>query len=528
MVGVLVRMKLRVLGNSLRGTRVAGMIFGALFGLLLALGSMLTGLARFDDPSTTADLLAALYAGWLVGWVLAPVATGGGDETLRPEHFALLPIGRRKLALGLLAASFVGVPALVSLVAFLGLVLYGQSFGAGPALAGLVFAVLQLALVVLFYRVVTAALGALLTSRKGKELGIVLVALTGFSGIGLSYVLNNLGPAIIAGQADGFVSVVRILPSGWGAVAVRRAADGDWDIVLLLLAGMVVLLAALIVAWGGLLAKRTTGAPSRGSSRGGKAKAFGPKRRSLLPDTPVGAVARKELRTWWRDTRRRVALFSTLIIGVALTAVPLFSGDGATLVPFISVYVVFFGCVQVGNLYGFDGSALWHTLVVPGAEHADVRGRQLAWALIVGPLGLVLAAVMPGVMSAQYAYSWVFGLVPVTLGAGSGVLVLQSVFVAYPLPDPRRSNNPLSSGGRPGCSRTLLIFGIMMLLLVSALPVVFVEVAGVVTDLPVLRWAGVPVGVVTGAVLAWWWGRIAADRLRRRGPELLQTVGKEW
>jgi ABC-2 type transport system permease protein len=524
-------MKLRVLRNSMRGRQMVGLIIGGLFGLAFALLTMLTGLSRFGGPATTVDLLAALYAGWLVGWVLAPVATGGGDETLRPEHFALLPIGKRQLATGLLAASFAGVPAVVSLVAFLGLFLYGLTFGAGAAVVGLLFAVLQLALVVLTGRLVMAALGALLTSRKGKDLGILLVALTGLSGVGVNYVLSSLGPAIIDGRVPEFAAVVTIMPSGWGAVAVHEAGAGNWIMVGLLLTAMVALLAFLLAGWGVLLVKRTTNTSFRGSSRSAShnssAKTDGPKRRFLLPDTPVGAVARKELRTWWRDARRRVALLSTLIIGVVITVAPALSGGSPRTLPFISVLVVFFSCLQAGNLYGFDGSALWHTLVIPGAERADVRGRQLGWALIVGPIGLVLAAVVPGVTSSSFAYPWVFGLLPAGLGAGAGVLLLQSVLVAFPLPDARRNSSPFASGGRPGCARILLQLSIMLLLVVAALPVIAVEVAGTIAHLPVLRWAGVPVGIVTGAVLAWWWGRIALNRLIRRGPELLATVSKE-
>lgn len=517
-------MKLRVLRNSMQGRQLVAMIFGGLFGLLAAGVTILAGVVPFDHPGTSVDVLASLYAVWLVGWVLAPVATGGGDETLRPEHFALLPIPRRKLAVGLLAASLVGVTSVVTLVAFLGLFAYGLRFGVGPALVGLVFSVLQLALVVLVYRVVMAGLGALLTSRKGKELGILLVALTGFSGIAINYVLSSVGPAIVDGRASTLTTVVRALPSGWGAVAVRAAADSSWLAVLGLLVAMAAVIAVLIALWGSLLVKRTTSTSFRGAAR---TKVKRSTRRKLLPETPIGAVARKELHTWWRDARRRTALLSTLMVGVVIAIAPALSGGTSRTLPFLSVLVVIFASMQAGNLYGFDGSALWHTLVIPGAERADIRGRQLGWALIVAPLGLLLAAVLPGVTSKPSLYPWVFGLVPALVGAGAGVILLQSVFVAFPLPDQRRNASPFASGGRPGCARVLLQLSITLLLVVAALPVAAVELAGTLSHTPVLNWAGVPVGIAVGAVLAWWWGRIALARLVQRGPELLATVSKE-
>ena len=526
MVGVLVRLKLRVLRNSLRGRQIAGMIIGGIFGLLAALFTIGVAVVPVPEARITADLLTSIYAVWMAGWVLAPIATGGGDDTLRPEHFALLPIGRRKLAVGLLAASFVGVTALVSLLAFLGLVFYGLRFGAGAALVGLVFTVLQLAFVVLLYRVVMAALGALLTSRKGKELGIILVALTGLSGVAVNYVMNSLGPAIVSGRMPGFVSVVHALPSGWGTLAVHAAGAGEWGTVGGLFAALLGAVAVLVVLWGALLARQVTTPSFRGASRTRAKRTRA--RRGLLPPTPVGAVARKELYTWWRDARRRVALLSTLLIGFVITVVPSFSnGPQSVMLPYFSVAVVIFASMQSGNLYGMDGSSLWHTLVVPGAERADIRGRQLAWALIVAPLAVVLALVLPGVTGVPSAYPWVLGLVPATLGAGAGVLMLQSVFLAFPLPDQRRSGSPWSSGGRPGCARAALMLATTLLIVLGALPVVALCVAGELADLPVLQWLGIPAGIATGAALAWWWGSLAQQRLVTRGPELLATVSKE-
>lgn len=521
-------MKLRVLRNSLRGRQIVVMVVGGLVGLLFAAFAVLAGLADYDQARTPVDVLASLYAVWAIGWVLAPVAFGGGDETLRPEHFALLPISRRKLATGMLVASFVGVPALVTLIAFLGMATYGTRLGPGPQFVGFVSAVLELVFVVLLSRLVMAGLGALLTSRKGKELGILLVAMTGMSGLVINYVSTHLGPALLAGEVPGLATTVRIMPSGWGTLAVRAAGDGDWGIVLGLTAGLVAVNAVLLIAWGALLRKRLTSPTFHGAAPAKAAVPGERRRRSLLPETPVGAVAGKELRTWWRDARRRVALLSTLMIGVVLTVVPSISGGGrAATLPFVSLYVVVFASMQSANLYGLDGSSLWHTLVVPGAVRADIRGRQLAWAMIVAPLGLLLAAVVPGVTGAPSVYPWVMGLVPALVGGGAGMMMLQSVYLAYPMPDQRRSSSPWAANGRPGCARVLLLLAMTLLLGVAVLPVLAVLIVGSATDSRALMWAGVPLGTVIGIVLAWWWGRLAQRRLAQRGPELLAIVAKE-
>jgi ABC-2 type transport system permease protein len=104
------------------------------------------------------------------------------------------------------------------------------------------------------------------------------------------------------------------------------------------------------------------------------------------------------------------------------------------------------------------------------------------------------------------------------------MVVLLSVFAAYPMPDQRAS--PFASGGSPGLLRTLTQLGISLLLAVVALPVVALVVVGQVAGAPVVSWLGVPAGLGVGALVFWWWGAIAARRLAARGPELLRQVSK--
>lgn len=533
MVGVLIRMKLSVLRNSLRGRRAVQVIIGGVVALIVGVLTMLTGLIEFDTPGIAVDLLAGAFALWMVGWLLGPIITGGSDETLRAEHFTLLPLRPRRIAVGLFAASFVGVPPVATLVAFLALVLYAGGLGGPPLLVGVVFAILLLLFVVLLSRVLLAAVGALLTSRKGRDLGILLVALVGFSGVAVNYLANSVVPALIQGRASGLSTMLHVLPSGWGPVAVRAGSEGDWGTVGLLLAGMLVLLALLMLGYSALLVRRTTTAAYTGGSGGRKGKGSGAERRGLLPATPIGAVAAKEVRTWWRDARRRLALASTVILGVVLAVVPTFTGSGQQtgagvgFVPYLAVVVAGFACLQAGNLYGYDGSSLWQTLVTPGAERVDIRGRQLGWLLIVAPAALLLAVVLPGVVGQTYAYPWVLALTPAVLGGGAGMLVLLSVFAAFPVPDQRKNSNPFASGGRPGCARGALQLGMGLLLALSAVPPLVLLIVGSATDTAVLRWLGVPVGIATGIGLAWWWGRLSYQRLVARGPELFAIVRKE-
>jgi len=514
-VGVLIRMKLRVLRHSLRGTQGGLTGIGAFVGLVAAVLTVLVSTADFDRPGVGVDVLAALYLVWTVGWLFGPVFTGGGDETLRPEHFALLPLTPRRLATGLLGAAFVGVPAVVTFLAFTGLVVAAD--GAAAVVVAIVVLPLQLVFVVLLSRVTMAGLGAVLRSRRGRDLGVLLAALVGLSGFAVQAALNTVAPVLIEGRSQTLATVLRAMPSGWGIVAVDAAGRADWLLALGCVTGLLVLIAGLLAAWGVLLVRRTTRAAVNAGPRRGRTSAGIGHR---LPATRIGAVAGKELRTWARDARRRVALLSMLIAGAALAVLPAVSGDTGML-PFSGLVVVTMGCLLAGNLYGMDGSALWHTLVVPGAETVDVRGRQLAWLLVVGPVTLVLALVLPAIADPG-VYPVVLGLAPALLGGGAGLIVVLSVYAGYPLPDQKA--NPFAAGGNPGVMRVLLQIGIMLLLGVVAVPEIALVVAG--SGVPVVQWLALPLGIGVGVLCWWWWGRLAQRRLATRGPELLAEVRK--
>ena len=189
-----------------------------------------------------------------------------------------------------------------------------------------------------------------------------------------------------------------------------------------------------------------------------------------------------------------------------------------------ALWIVIFATMQVSNLYGMDGSAVWQTLITPGAARADVRGRQWAWALIVGPVALVAAAVLPAVTGATATYPLVFALVPVLVGAGAGIVVLASVESPYPAPS-GKGRSPFGSGRSGGGLTTVTRRLVLMLLQgAAAIPVVVLLVLGETGLVPGATRAAVPIGIACGIGAAWWWGRRAYQLLERRGPELLATV----
>lgn len=505
MVVLLIRMKLAVLRHSMTGRRATEMISGGVFGLTFAVGTILLAVWDFPVASITYDLLGAAFAIWTFGWLLGPVLFGGGDETLRPEHFSLLPFRPRGLAAGLLGASFVGVAPAVTLVAFAAIAVAGSGLGPVALVVGVVAAVLQLLFAVLASKLITAALGQIMRSKAGAALA-ALISASILAVVNSGWVLVPMvRVSLRTGFSETFSTWVHALPSGWGLTAVEAAGRGEWALAAGALAGLAVLSALSLGGWALLLKRRLTvrrasGRPAR--ETGGSGWAGG----------PVTAVAAKELRTWSRDLLRFHYLCFALFYALAFCLLPLAIGTPIFL-PWTGVVYAVWAAAMSANLYGEDGTALWGTLMIPGGPRRDVRGRQLAWLVVAAPLSILLSAGMI-VASGQYDFwPWIAAILPALLGGGAGVTVLVSVLRPVPMTDPhRRSGNLLENG--TDFAQVLLV---LLLVAATAAPAFFTVQNGPV-------WAGPAVGVATGTLLAWLLGKIAADRLEAKGADLLHRM----
>ena len=316
MVGVVVGLKLRILRHTLHGRRAVLVALGSVYGLAGAAVTVLVPLAA-SDVATATDLIAVFVAAWALGWAVGPIALGGGDETVRPENFALLPLRPGELARAMGAASLVGAGPVVTLLAFTAHVWVGLRAGIGPALVGVLATVLELGLVVLVSRTVVAALSTMIGSRRGRDLGTLLASLGALAFLPLQFLSGLLAPMLAGGGLGTAGAVLRALPTGWGAVAVRSAAVGELLPTLAPLLGLVVLQAGLLGLWGVLLRRRLTATVSRGGPA--------PRDASSAPPTarrrgrrPLGAVVVRELRLWRRDARRRSVLLTALVLGLVL------------------------------------------------------------------------------------------------------------------------------------------------------------------------------------------------------------------
>ena len=501
-------------------------------GLGLAVGTLLCGLVRFDDPGRWVDLLAALYLGWLIGWAMGPIAVRGAGQGLRPEWFALLPIPPRRLATGLLAASFVGAAPAITLVAFAALPVAATRLGVLPLLVTVPAALLELVLVVVLSRVVVAALTAALSSRRGQELGGLLVAVVIALASGGWSLATVMSQRLAAGPGPALSTALRVLPSGWAPVAVAAADRSDWLLAAAALAGLVLLCGLLLAVWAGLLARtmrRPAGRAPRvargGTARRGTAAAM-PTAWRLLPASPTGAVVGRELYAWRRDSARTLLLLMALLVSGLNLAVPALAFSAPALLPWVGLGAALIVSAGAANVYGEDGTAFWLTRMVPGVERADVRGRQVAWLLVVGPAMVVLTVALIALTGQGWAWPFVLAALAAVLGATPGLMAWVSVARPVPEKDPHLRAGPFDTGDDPSTSGALAAHGYLMLLLVAAcaVPGAVLVLLGAVRERPALQVAGVLVGVATGGLLYWWGGRVAARRLADRGAELMDLL----
>ncbi|MCD0452967.1 hypothetical protein LO762_27860 [Actinocorallia sp. API 0066] len=473
------RMRVAILRHTLTGAQGEMAASGVFLGAVLAAGTL------FVAVTADAPLLAAVYALWMAGWILGPVAMGGGDETLKPEHFAMLGLRPLRTASGLLTAAFAGLAPMVSLVALLGLVVFGIREGVVGALLSLPAALLTLVLFVLVSKVATGLLGLALRSRLGA---IAAGVLNGTLLAGLCQIWVFL--ALF--EESGVPGIVWYVPSGWGV----RAVQGE-PLALVALAGLNLLLLCL---WALLLSRRT-----------GAARTFGRPRRPIAARTASGAVLAKELRTWTRDLARAHQLAFALSFGVCFGASPVLLGwDG--MLPYAGPIFVVMAAAMTSNLYGTDGTVLWLTLMTPGND--EVRARQWAWLLVMGPVAAVVT--LGGTAIAGGPWPVALALLFSLLGGAAGLVPLISVYGLVPGTDPhKRAGNPLRTSEDDG---GLTGLAYLMLGLVSATCVPAVLVA--------LRhgWPGVVLGLATGVLCFVLFGRLATARLRSHGPDLLHMM----
>jgi ABC-2 type transport system permease protein len=526
-----VRLKLRILANGMRGKgwRIALFALGIIGGLFAAvLGFSMFAAGSVAPSNTRGVYVAFLGSAVVVSWILLPLLFFGVDETLDPARFALLPLRRRTLVLGMLTAACVGIPPVVTLLASLGSVV-GAAIrgGVGAVLVAVLGSLVGLLLCLAASRAVTSAFASMLRSRRIRDLAAVVLALLGVS----CGPLPSLFWAFVAqgdsAEARAAAGVLSWTPLAAPYVAYLDVIAGDWAAAVARLAIGAVAIVLLLRWWTGTIESAMLGTTSATGARSGPAGQEGPVAALFprfvrwLPRTRFGALTAREIRYWGRHPRRRAGLISlaaaSIILPFGLWLGSTKSGDEGMPLPVAMMLAGIFLALVLANQFGTDGSAYGlHVLAgVPG--QVEMRSRVAGLAVLALPLVAVGGAAAALITDALPQLPAALGVAVAGFGVSCALSCIVSVTAAYPLPD---STNPFAMSSGSGGAKGLLSFVSMLAALVLTVPPLITYF--VVPD--GWRWVTLPVGLVWGLLAAWAGTSIGGAILDRRSPEVLNAI----
>lgn len=440
MVAQLLGLKLRLLGNVFR--RSPWQVFGLGVALLYGLGGGVAasvGLAMLRDVDTEIARSIVIVGGSIIvlGFLTVPLVFGA-DNAFDPRKFSLLGIPNPRLAFGLAAASFVGVPALV--VALIGVAqVVTWSRGASATFTAIVGAIVLLMTCVLASRVMTGMATLLLATRRARETTglvflLVLSTITPLIAAMVTVDWRERGLPILHAIAD--AAAFTPLGAVWAAPAY--AAAGKTGAAVGAMAIALGFALVLLLAWYFLVTTMLV-IPER-ESHPRTHRGLGWFR--TLPATPAGVVAARSLSYWERDARYRSAMVIIPIVPAVMIGALLIAGvplNALLLIP-VPVMCLFLAWSTLHNDVAFDNTAIWLHVASNIRGYADRLGR------IVPPLTLGLAVIAVGTPLSVWGYGSA-DIVPSLLGVSLCVLFvglgLSSIIsAAFPYPAVHPGNSP--------------------------------------------------------------------------------------
>ncbi|MCB0955446.1 MAG: hypothetical protein KDB06_10445 [Ilumatobacter sp.] len=512
------RMRWTITRNSLRrrGRALFALTIIASAGGAIAGFTTFAGAALMEPDPRRAVLLFGFTMG-TVAWMFGPLLMGGTDETVDPAPLALLPLRRRQLA-AVMAGSAATSPATVAVaVALLG----AFATGAGGGVASALIAALTVAAMFVTglgaSRSLATLMGLANRTRRGRDISVVVVSLTG---VGLWAISQSAGPLIQSGAASADSTLLRVLallPPGWAARSLLHCHDGHPLAALPWAAATVATAVALVTAWARLAGRLLVGSSTRAPQRR-RADRRGP----VWPGAGSirSACLAKEWRYQWRSPMRR----TQAIIGVALSVgFPLLQvlplPDPPRAMVYTALTGLLFSANNAFNVVGFDSPSLW----LEFAARGGVRREQLVARLVTYGAGTVVGLVAAGLAVCAATGHW-SELPPYLLLTPTGVLCLMGVGAVVSASAPLSAvdgDNPFKRPvGATGCGYAITVMGAMAGLAVLLAPAVL---GAILIDGP---WRYAPVV----ASLAWGWAvwrlgvGAALRRLDRHGVDLLAEL----
>ena len=204
-------------------------------------------------------------------------------------------------------------------------------------------------------------------------------------------------------------------------------------------------------------------------------------------------------------------------MGVGVGLIPRLATGTAQLLPFSGPLTVVIVGACATNLYGNDGSSLWLTIAAPRSAAGDVRGRQLAWLLLVAPAAVAETVALTAWSGQHGLWPWALGLLIALLGGAAGLAPLASLASLV-------SVQPLDDTGNPTPLWSLKVHIALVAVALTAAPAVALLALGSAGHDSALSWAGVAVAAATAIACAALMGTAAVRRLTSRQLDILRLL----
>ena len=516
MAWIFVRLKWRLLANA--GSSAREQAFAWITRVVGLAAATQAAVSLSGAPRHGGAGLVAGFVGLTVAWVMLPLLYGS-DQSLDPLRMALLPLRRRDLVVGLFAASWVGAPPIATVILVAGAVAGFWTSGAGAVLV-VASGIAAVVLVISTGRMVSAALAAVVHSRRGRDTASLVLAVVAASGYIAWRLASSLASRLDTLHPSTTTGILGWTPPGALAQAMADAAEGRAAAAAGRLAYGLASIAVVGWLWGIAVERRLTN-PVGPQGPAGRVRS-GAGRVARVGRTPAAAVLWKDIRYVWRAPSQRANVV-TGFLTAAFVSAPLFTGSRRpdALFPFVGAMMALFIATNLaGNVFGIDRSA-FSTYVLAGTDPADlVRGKGRVVAVVVGTVGaaatIVAGLVGGAVVQIPSALLVVAATTAVGVGGGLALSVLSPLPAAIDAPAFGRARRPRGRGS-PG-------LGVLMFVLELVATGV---AAGLVIAGYLLGWGTLP-GAVMAACLGacvWYAGsRFATGRLRRRMPEMLASL----
>lgn len=515
------RMRVTLYKRQFTGGRAVIKVVAALFGVLgaalLCLQATGTSVSSSELVSGTTSLALSAIG---VMWILMPIMSGLSDDNLHPRHFQLLPLEPVRLARALFSTSLVGMTVPITALAAAAIPIYAATHHAAALPLAIVAWPTTVLLIVGTSRVAMLAMSQLLRSRRSRELGLLAFS-TFFGGLYLlQFPLQSRLGTVVDGDVTWPLTVAHSIPFAWGITSVDAAAGGAWLLAAGAVLALVLVDLALLWSWQRLVVRYFNGkvAESAGATSV-QLKNQGDIRTGWRASR-LGTVISRELSLWHGDMRRRTQLLSVAIMTLVSGFGPLISSS----IPFSAAwgawFLIYLAMAAGSNLYGFDGASIWHLVMIPEAAAADVRGRQIAWAIVMTPFVVVATAavrIFGDLGTDRLAVPIAVGIS--MMGVGAGLVVAISAKAPYPVPEMKKTFSFNTRGSFNGSSFGLIILAIVIFAATTAPGVLL----GALLPNPVNYFA-IPVAVAIGALGAWIGGRVAITRMQREPDRILFAV----